>query len=76
MYKGFYFLKGGFMKKNYPRFTLRIPKELLEKISIIAEKNGRTKNREIEMTLRKYVSDFERLYGKITLEETEKTPSA
>ncbi len=60
------------MKKNYPRFTLRIPKDLLEKISIIAENNGRTKNREIEMTLRKYVSDYERLFGKILLEDKEK----
>ncbi len=57
------------MKKDYPRYTLRIPKELLDKLSITAEQNGRTKNREIELTLRKYISDYERLYGKINIDK-------
>lgn len=55
------------MTKNYPRYTLRIPKELLDKVSRVAEKNSRTKNREIEMILRKYISDYERLFGKIDI---------
>ena len=59
------------MKKNYPRYTLRIPKELLDKLSYTAEINGRTKNREIELTLRKYISDYERLYGKIKVNKDE-----
>lgn len=57
------------MKKNYPRFTLRVSQELLSKISYIAEANSRTKNREIEMIIKRYISDYERLYGKISTEE-------
>jgi len=53
------------MKKDYPRFTLRVPEELLFKLSHIAEFNGRTKNREIEQTLKQRVSDFEKKYGPI-----------
>lgn len=59
------------MKKNYPRYTLRIPRELLEKLSYTAEINGRTKNREIELTLKKYIADYERLYGKINVSPPE-----
>ncbi len=61
------------MKKHYPRYTLRIPKELLDKISYTAEQNGRTKNREIELTLRKYISDYERLYGKININKEQES---
>ena len=57
--------------KNYPRYTLRIPRELLDKVNYTADINGRTKNKEIEIVLKKYIADFERLYGKI---ETQKSP--
>ncbi len=53
------------MRKNYPRFTLRVSAGLLEKLSFIAEYHGRTKNKEIEYILKKQVSEFERLYGMI-----------
>ena len=64
------------MKKDYPRYTLRIPKELLDKIGYTAEINGRTKNREIEFTIRRYISDYERLYGKIHLNSDEEQDKA
>ncbi len=51
---------------NYPRFTLRIPRSLLNKLSYTAKFYGRTKNKEIEMMIRKYINDFERMYGSIT----------
>lgn len=53
------------MRKNYPRFTLRISTKMLEKIAYIAEYHGRTKNKEIEYILKKQIAEFERLYGKI-----------
>lgn len=56
------------MKRDYPRYTLRIPKELLDKLSYTAEINSRTKNREIESVLKRYIADYERLYGKINLD--------
>ncbi len=51
------------MKKDHPRFTLRVSKNLLAKVEYIAEYYGRTKNKEIEQVLKKYVSEYERLYG-------------
>lgn len=57
---------------NYPRFTLRIPRSLLNKIAYTAKFYGRTKNKEIEMMIRKSINDFERMYGIInTAEEDE-----
>lgn len=53
--------------KDYPRYTLRISKELLDKLAYTAEINSRTKNREIENVLKRYIADYERLYGKINL---------
>ena len=64
-----FYNKGVIMRKDYPRYTLRIPKELLDKISYTAEINSRTKNREIENVLKRYIADYERLYGKINLEK-------
>lgn len=61
------------MRKNYPRFTLRVSATMLEKIAYIAEYHGRTKNKEIEFILKKQISEFERLYGEIkTTSEEEK----
>lgn len=41
------------MKDNLPRYTLRIPKILLDKLGYVAEYEGRTKNREIEQLIKK-----------------------
>lgn len=51
------------------RFTLRIPKTLLDKIGYIAEYEGRTKNKEIEQLVKKRISDFEKGHGIIEVEE-------
>lgn len=51
------------MRKNYPRYTLRITREMLDKVGFIAEFNGRTKNKEIEYIIKKYINDYERMYG-------------
>lgn len=53
------------MRKNYPRYTLRITREMLDKIGYIADFNGRTKNKEIEYIIKKYINDYERMYGYI-----------
>ena len=53
------------MKKECPRFTLRLSKELLYKISYISNFNGRTKNKEIGQILKKFVNEFEKKYGVI-----------
>lgn len=55
--------------KNYPRFTLRIPRSTLEKLACVAKFYGRTKNKEIEYIIRKHIAEYERVYGIIDVEE-------
>ena len=57
------------MKNEMGRFTLRIPKTLLDKVGYIAEYEGRTKNKEIEQLVKKRISDFEKEHGIIEVEE-------
>jgi hypothetical protein len=57
------------MKKEYPRYTLRIPKSMLKKIAYIADFNGRTTNKQIEILIRKKVDEHERCYGLIEFEK-------
>lgn len=57
------------MKKDYPRYTLRVSKELLFKLAYISDFYGRTKNREIEYVLKKHVAEFEKQYGIISVPE-------
>ena len=56
------------MKNEKGRFTLRVPKELLDKIGYIAEYEGRTKNKEIEQLVKKRIADVEKEQGKIEIE--------
>lgn len=53
------------MKDNLPRYTLRIPQELLDKLAYIAEYEGRTKNKEIEQLIKKRIAEFEAAHGPI-----------
>ena len=53
------------MKDNLPRYTLRIPQILLDKIGYIADYEGRTKNKEIEQLIKKRISEFEARHGEI-----------
>ena len=53
------------MKDNLPRYTLRIPQILLDKIGYIADYEGRTKNKEIEQLIKKRIAEFEEQHGEI-----------
>ena len=55
------------MKENLPRFTLRIEKFLLDKLTYIADYEGRTKNKEIEQLIKKRIAEFESLHGEIKI---------
>ncbi len=48
-------------------FSLRIDKETIEKVKIIAKENGRSLNKEIEMALKSYVKDYESKNGVISV---------
>ena len=54
------------MKDNLPRYTLRVPQILLDKLGYIAEYEGRTKNKEIEQLIKKRITEFEAVHGEIT----------
>ncbi len=56
------------MKDNLPRYTLRVPQILLDKLAYIAEYEGRTKNREIEQLIKQRIATFEEAHGKIVLD--------
>ena len=60
------------MKDNLPRYTLRVPQILLDKIAFIAEYEGRTKNREIEWLIKKRIAEFEKVHGKIVTDRESK----
>ncbi len=51
--------------QNYVRFTLRVPKELLDKFGYIAEYEGRTKNKELEQMIKARIAEFEEKEGPI-----------
>lgn len=53
------------MKDNLPRYTLRIPQLLLDKLAYIANYEGRTKNKEIEQLVKKRIAEFESVHGTI-----------
>lgn len=55
------------MRKDYPRYTLRISETMLNKLGRIAENNGRTKNKEIEFLLKRHIAEYERLHGEIKI---------
>lgn len=57
------------MKDTLPRFTLRVPQELLDKLGYIAEYEGRTKNRELEQMIRRRIAEFEQQNGEIKINE-------
>ncbi len=59
------------MKDNLPRFTLRIPQNLLEKLAVIAEYEGRTKNKEIKHLVKQCVDEFEKVHGPICVNKGE-----
>lgn len=59
------------MKDSLPRYTLRIPQELLDKLAYIAAYEGRTKNKEIEQLIKKRISEFEDIHGSIPSKNNE-----
>ena len=58
------------MSSEMARFTLRVPKELLDKFGYIAEYEGRTKNKELEYMIKKRIAAFEKEHGEIPVTET------
>lgn len=58
------------MPSDLPRYTLRIPQVYLDKIRYIAEENGRSANKEIELMIKQRIKHYEAQNGEITISET------
>lgn len=56
------------MKSNIAKFTLRTDPNLLKKFQFVADYNGRSANRELEVLMKKHISEFENIRGKIIFE--------
>ena len=59
------------MAKKYPQFPLKIYPNYLYKIKYIANENGRSKNKEIEQLIIRYIKEYEKTYGEIEKEDIE-----
>lgn len=59
------------MKDTLPRYTLRVPQELLDKLAYIANYEGRTKNKELEQLIKKHIDEFEAKHGTIPTEKSQ-----
>ena len=55
------------MPSDLPRYTLRVPRDILDKINYIATQNDRSTNKEIERLIRSYIEDYENKNGRINL---------
>ena len=53
------------MKDDLPRYTLRVPQEMLDKLEYIARFEARTKNKELEHMIRLRIQEFEKEHGPI-----------
>lgn len=61
------------MASNLPRYTLRIPQEYLTKIRYIAEENGRSANKEIELMIKQRIKKYEEDHGAIPYSDSSDT---
>ena len=57
------------MQSKTAQFKVRIQYEQLRKYQIIADYNGRSSNRELEILIRRYIENFEKIHGTIDLDD-------
>ena len=53
------------MKNEVSKFTLRIEAEVLNKFDYVAKYNLRSINRELQMVIKKHISEYEKQHEKI-----------
>lgn len=59
------------LPSDLPKFTLRTDKQTLDKFRVVAQKNLRTVNRELEMLMRQHIADYEDKHGEIVLPQNQ-----
>jgi len=53
------------MISDTAKFTLRTDPNLLKKFHFVADYNGRSANRELEVLMKKHIAEFEKEHGEI-----------
>lgn len=56
------------MPSDLSKFTIRTDSEILKKFRFVADYNARSANRELEVLMKKHISEFEKEHGKIEFE--------
>lgn len=56
-------------KHKNPHYALRIPTSTMDKLKYIADRNGRSANKEIEQLIIKHISAWEKAHGEITFDD-------
>lgn len=58
------------MKADTSKFTLRTDSDLLRKFHFVADYNGRSANRELEVLMKKHIAEFEKNHGEISVDQS------
>lgn len=58
------------MKADTAKFTLRTNSDLLRKFHFVADYNGRSANRELEVLMKRHIAEFEKDHEKISLDQS------
>ena len=59
------------MPNYFSPFSLRVSEEMIGKIKIIAAKNHRPANKEMEVALERYIAAYEQEHGPIEVKKEE-----
>ena len=57
------------MPSDLPQYTLRISQNAMDKLKYIAERSGRSANKEIERLILAHIERWEREHGPITFDD-------
>ena len=57
------------MPSDLPRLTVRTEQDIIEKINIIAKKENRSTNQQINYIIKKYIEQYEQENGRINSPE-------
>ncbi|MDF2871887.1 MAG: Arc family DNA-binding protein [Anaerocolumna sp.] len=55
------------MSFQLSKFTLRVDSELINKFRYVADYNALSANRELEVIMKKHISEFEKKHGRIKI---------
>lgn len=57
------------MPSKLPHYALRIPTEIMDKLKYIAERSGRSANKEIEQLIIRHIASWEETHGEIRFDD-------